>query len=259
MQMSFPVRTAVSGSARRRASLALRGAALGGLLMALPGCQSIDVNASNAAQIRMIAASPDAPGLDFEVGSSVVAYNVGFGDATSYVTESPANYKVSIVNHNTNGVLATQTQTLSAQKTYTALAGNVAASLQETILQDQNSPAPSGEIAVRVLDQALHVGAVDVYLVPSTGKLTTTAPILTNLSFGSNSGYINIPSGTYAIAVVPTGTVPVSTTVTLLTGPSVGYAVGAVRTVVLIDQLVTTTPGVGAIVAVDYDSPGASQ
>ena len=99
------------------------------------------------------------------------------------------------------------------------------------------------------------MGAIDIYLVPSGGKLTTTLPLLTNINFETNTGYVNIPAGTYAIAVVPTGTVPISTTTTLLTGPQVGYSAGAVRTVVLMDQQITSTPGVQAIVGDDYDSP----
>ena len=130
--------------------------------------------------------------------------------------------------------------------------------MQETILTDQTTPAPTGQISVRLIDQATRVGAVDVYLVPSSGKLATTSPFVTGVNFGSNTGYINVPAGTYAIAVVPSGTVPISTTVTLLTGAQVGYSAGAVRTVVLIDQQIVTSPGVQAIVADDYDSPSAT-
>lgn len=224
-------------------------------LGSLSGCQSIDVNSSNAAQLRMIAASPDAPGLDFyENNNAALAYNLGFGTVTSYVALAPGNYSIAADSAGTRTTLVSANATLATQKTYTALIGNVDANLQETILQDQNQPAPSGEIAVRFVDQATKVGAVDVYLIPSGGSLTTTAALVTNLNFQGNTGYLNIPAGTYAIAVVPTGTVPVATTTTLLTGAQVGYAAGAVRTVVFIDVKVTTTPGVQAVVADDYDT-----
>jgi hypothetical protein len=226
-------------------------------LISLAGCQSVDVNAGNVAQVRFIQASPDAPGIDFYANNAAEAYNVGFGYGTSYVPVAPGNYTITADKADTRTVLASAGQGMAIGQQYTVLVGNTVSSLQETILTDQSTPAPSGEISVRLIDEATRAGAVDVYLVPSSGKLTTTA-LLTNftgLTFGTNTGYVNIPAGTYAIAVVPTGTVPVSTTVTLLSGPQVGYAVGAVRTVVLIDQQVTTTPGVAAFVADDYDSP----
>ena len=232
--------------------------ALGLLLAGLPGCQSIDVGTSNMAQVRIIDASPDAPGLDIYQNNSAVAYNLGFGTVTSYIPLAPGAYTISANSAGTKQALISAKQTLTAGRQYTAIIGNVAASLQETILTDQISPAPTGQISVRVIDQATRVGAVDLYLIPSSGKLTTTSPFLTNINFNSNSGYINIPAGTYAIAVVPTGTVPISTTVTLLTGAQLGYSAGSVRTVVLIDQQIVTSPGVQAIVADDYDSPSAT-
>ena len=81
-----------------------------------------------------------------------------------------------------------------------------------------------------------------------------------NLGFGANSGYIDLPEGTYAIAVVPTGTVLASSTVTLFSGAQIAYVSGAVRTIVLIDQAPVgaqhpaTTPAVQAIVAEDADA-----
>jgi len=233
-------------------------AALGLLLPALPGCQNIQTTAVDSAQIRFIDASPDAPGLDIYQNTSAVAYNLGFGTITSYVPLSQGIYTFAAESAGTRQTLVSAKQTLTVGKQYTAVIGNVAASLQETILTDQNTPAPLGQIAVRFIDQATRVGAVDIYLVPSTGKLLTTAPVATNIPFAGNTGYITVPAGTYAIAVVPTGTVPISTTVTLLTGAQIAYSAGAVRTVVLIDSQILTTPAVQAIVAADYDSPSAT-
>ena len=115
--------------------------------------------------------------------------------------------------------------------------------------------APSGQVALRFVNEATHAGAVDIYIVPSSGKLLTTAAIATGVLFTSNTGYINVSAGTYAIAVVPTGTVPLSTTATLYTGSQIAYSNGAVRTVVLIDAPIAITPAVTAIIASDYDSP----
>lgn len=228
------------------------------LIVGLSGCQSIDVNSSNATQVRFVDAnsSANATGLDFyENNNAALAYNLGFGYATSYLQLGPNNYTIQAEQSGTRTVLAQASGTFAPLKTYTVLVGPVAAGLQETILQDQNSPAPSGQIAVRVLDQATKVGAIDVYLVVNGGKLSTTTPFLTNINFGTNTGYLNIPAGTYSIAVVPTGTVPTTTTTTLYTGTQVGYTAGAVRTIVLIDAQLTSTPAVNAMVLPDYDVP----
>jgi hypothetical protein len=155
--------------------------------------------------------------------------------------------------------LVASTDTLAAGKQYTEIIGNGLANLQQTVFLDQSSPAPGGEVAVRLINEATRSGAVDVYLIPKGSRAANTSPIATNLNFGVNSGYITIPEGTYAMAVVPTGTVLASSTVTLLSGAQVDYASGAVRTVVLIDQEIlgaqhaALTPGVQAVVADDVD------
>jgi hypothetical protein len=246
--------------ARFAVRLGVRLGAAAVAMATLAGCQSIDVNSSNAAQIRVVNASPNAGGLDFYDNKVAVAYNLGFQTQTSYVATNPGTQTITAdaAGATPPQVLTSATASLGSQKNYTVLVGNVYANLQETILLDQNFPAPTGQIAVRFLDQATAVGAVDIYLIPSGGKLTTTLPFLTDINFGTNTGYIDIPSGTYAIAVVPTGTVPVSTTVTLLTGAQVGYAAGAVRTVVLTDVQLTSTPAVYPVILDDYDSPSST-
>ncbi len=158
----------------------------------------------------------------------------------------------------THQTLVSAKQTLAVDHRYTAIVGNFAANLQETILADQTMPAPSGQISIRVINQATRAGAVDIYLVPSSGKLATTAPLATGIAFAGHTGYINVPVANYALAVVPAGSVPVSTAVTLFAGPQVVYSAGAVRTVVLIDSPLASAPAVQAIVADDYDPASAT-
>jgi len=232
-------------SDRRRAFFAAMLLAAAGL----SGCQGIT---SNSAQIRVIDASPDAGVIDSYQNSSALAYNLGFGTMTSYIPMSPGAYNLAAVKAGTR-------QTLAPNRQYTEIIGAGLANLQQTLLLDQSTPAPAGRISIRVINQTTRSGAVDVYLIPF-GKGSSTSPVAVNLGFGANSGYIDLPEGTYAIDVVPTGTVLASSTATLFSGAQVAYASGAVRTVVLIDQAsvgtqhAALTPGVQSIVAEDTDA-----
>ena len=239
-----------SGYAARIAAILL-------IAAGLSGCQSIS---TNSAQLRVIDASPDAGLIDSYQNSSALVYNLGFGTMTNYVPMTPGSYTLAADKAGTRQTLAASTDTLVAGKQYTQIVGNNLVNLQQTMFLDQSAPAPSGQVAVRLINEATRSGAVDVYLVPMSGRLANTSPIAVNLALGANSGYINVPEGTYAIDVVPTGTTPVSSTVTLLSGAQVEYVSGAVRTVVLIDQEIlgaqhaALTPGVQAIVADDADA-----
>ena len=239
-----------------RGAMQLGGLAL--LLGALPGCQNI-TGSVPVSQVRIIDASPDAPGLDIYQAGTALAYNLGFGTVTSYVSIGPGISTISADTAGSKQQLTTARGTFAASTEYTVLVGNVAADLSETILTDQSGPAPSGEISVRFLDQATRFSTgVDVYFVPSGSTIATVSPILTNVVFGTNSGYINVPIGTYTLILLPTGTVPVATTVPIYTGAKVTYAAGAARTLILLDQQVITDPGFQVITADDYDSPSST-
>ena len=223
----------------------------------LSGCQGI-VNTPSLSQLRVITASPDAPGLDIYQGSAVLTYNLGFGTVSSYVPMNPGTYTIAAKGDGTTQTLVSAKGTFVAGSQYTVLIGNVSASLQETILKDQSQAAPSGQISLRFISQATRVSPMDVYLIPAGLKLTSVTPVVTNLSFGINTGYLNIPTGSYTLILVPTGTVPTSTTVATYSGPQVTYTGGSATTVILIDQQLVTTPGLAVVTATDYTPPTAT-
>jgi hypothetical protein len=237
---------------------AARLAGLALLLAGLPGCQNI-TGAMPVSQVRIINASPDAPGLDIYQGaagqgSSALAYGLGFGTVTSYVSIPPGSATIAAVTAGSKQQMTMARGSFAAAGEYTVLIGNVAGDLTETVLTDQSAPAPSGQISVRVLDQATRFGAgVDVYLVPSGMTIASVSPILVNAVFGTNGGYVNLPAGTYTVAVLPTGTLPGSGTVPIYTGAKVTYAAGSARTLVLLDQQASAEPGFQVITAEDFN------
>jgi len=228
------------------------------LLMALAGCGQVSGSSTRISQLRIIDASPDAGGLDVYAANTAVIYNLGFGSITSYVPIVPGTYTLSGDQAGTRNVVVSTRASLAPSIQYTLLVGNVAAGIQSTVLQDQSQAAPVGQIAIRVIDQATRIGAVDVYLVPGGGTLLTTTPAFTNVTFGSLGTYVNVPTGTYSLVVLPMGTVLAATTVTTYSGAKVTYSGGSARTVILLDQPLVTTPGVQVITANDYDSPTAT-
>lgn len=236
---------------------AVRFACAAVLLGTLSGCQAI-VSNPQLSQVRIITASPDAPGLDIYDGNSVMTYNLGFGTITSYIPISPGTYTFNADTAGSKQLVSSSKATLAPFGQYTVLIGNVSAGIQQVTLTDQSQPAPSGEISLRFIDQATRAGAVDIYLVPATQKLTAVTPLVTGVIFGTNTGYLNVPTGTYSVVMVPTGTVPISTTVATYSGAQVTYSGGAARTLILIDQQLVTTPGLQVITANDYDSPSAT-
>ncbi len=241
-----------------RPALAVLAAALS---FGLSGCGDVNTSSRQIAAFRIVDASPDAGGLDVYANNTVLTYNVGFGTVSSYIAFTPGTYTFAAKQSGATTVLSSTRGTLLQNTEYTLLIGNVAAGLQTLLLQDQSQPAPSGQIALRFIDQATRIGAVDVYLVPQGGTLLTTIPVLTGLTFNNTTNaprYIDVPTGSYTLVVVPSGTVLSATTVTSYTGAVVSYPGGSARTVIFLDQQLVTVPGVQVITANDYDAAGAT-
>jgi hypothetical protein len=238
---------------RRESLLAVLSAAI----LALPGCQSV-TGSPNLSQIRIVDTSPDAGGLDVYQGTGALAYNLGLGTITSYVPTTPGSYGINVNNAGTHQQVVTASGTFVTGAQYTVLIGNYSNTLQEIILKDQSQPAPSGQFSVRIIDQSTRAGAVDLYLVPTGSTITQVHPILTNVIFSQNTGYMNIATGAYTLIAVPTGTIPTTASGTSYTGSAVTYSSGTARTIVLIDQQLGTTPGLQVIFANDFDPVGAT-
>ena len=169
-------------------SRALSFAALTFVVLALPGCQSV-TGSPNVAEIRIVDTSPDAPGLDIYQGTNILAYNLGLGTITTYVQTTPGTYGFLADSAGTKQQLVSAQGTLLNGSQYTILIGNYLNSLQEIVLKDQSTPAPTGQMNVRFLDQSTTTGAIDLYLVPSGSTLLTVKPIITNITFNVNTGW----------------------------------------------------------------------
>jgi hypothetical protein len=235
--------------------LAARLAAAITILVTLTGCQAI-VSSAPQAHVRIINATPDAPRLDLYQDSNALAFNLDFGTVTSYIQLAPGAYNITANTAGTRQVLSAAKTTFTTAGQYTVLIGNTAASLQQLTLADQSQPAPPGQTALRFISQATRAGAIDIYLVPSGQKISSVIPLVTGFAFGANTGYVNVPTGTYSLAMLPSGTSPAGSTIATYAGPQVTYSAGAARTVILIDSPPVSTPGIKVITANDFDPPG---
>ena len=236
---------------------ALRGAVLWAIVASLCGCGSLRSNYGAAAQVRFIAASRQAPVVDFYAGPVALVYNQGFGTPSSYLPLPPGETRLAAMSSTASQMLVTATGELLPAHSYTVLMGNTMGALTETLIEDQTAPAPAGDVEFRILDQVTHPGAVDVYVRAPSGKLAGSRPVAMNIGLNGNSGYVALPAGTYAVLVLPAGTVPSAATVPLYTGSLERYEAGAVTTAVLIDGGGPSSTAVDAILASDVD-PAAS-
>lgn len=226
-------------------------------LIALTGCQGL-ISTPSSSQVRIIDVSAETPNLDVYQSHEALAYSLGFGTITSYVPVLPGTYTIAANSTGSAQVLSAAKETFLPSTQYTVLIGDGAARAQQLTLEDQNRPAAQGQIALRFIGEASRAGAVDIYLVPPRQTLTDARPIVTNVAFGANTGYLSAVAGIYTIFMLPAGTVPSTTTIPVYAGTQVAYTEGSARTVILIDQRQISGYHLQIIAANDYDPPSAS-
>ena len=205
-------------------------------------------------QVRIIDASPDAPAIDIHQNAATGLYNVGFGTVSSYIPVAPGAYTHAAYTAGTSQQLAKVRASFDDGGQYTVLTGNTAAALQMSILRDRSTPAPAGQVALRIVTQTTRPAAFDLYLLPAGSSMTALVPLASHATFGANTGYINAPSGTYSLVAFPAGSSPLASK-PIYNGAQKNYPSGAVRTLVLIDQPTRNpaAPSLQVITANDVD------
>ncbi len=166
--------------------------------------------------------------MDFYVNGTGSAYGVGYESFTSYLPVSPGTADLSIHRAGTGRGLLTTQAALSGGHHYTAVVSHTLGSLQERVFEDQEAPAPAGQMALRVVNATGGVSPLTVYVAPtrsSTAVPETALPVAT----GTASAYLLKTAGVdYTVtATVADGglSLPVAS-VTVKSGS------GAVRTVI---------------------------
>lgn len=244
---------AVAGENQRsfwvRMSVTVCVAALPVLVGLLSGCQNVQGGSmTTTTMVRVIDASYNAPAVNVNVGSTPIATNTAALTITNYAFLPPQNATVYAYPVGTKTATASAVGQFLASQEHSLFLTDSGAGYTATILTDQVTTPPSGYISIRFLQQALSVGPVDVYLVPSTSTLAGSKPLLSNLAVQAVTDYIPVPAGTYTVVVTPTGI-----TTSAYTSTSTTYTAGQVRTMLIMDAQLTTNPPVTVVVGNDLN------
>lgn len=207
-------------------------------------------NGLSAAQVRFVQISPGSPEMDFYVNGTAAAYGVGYENFTSYMPVSPGSASLSANRSGLGQTLASAQTALSGGRQYTMILSHGLGSLQEHIYADQDTPAPAGQMALRVLNEVEGLGAMTVYIAAAhRGSAPATA---ISVPAASVSGYIAAPATDYTVTAtqeshgvnLPLGTVTVKA------------SSGGVRTVVFAGAFQPETHNsVVGFTLIDADAP----
>jgi hypothetical protein len=217
-------------------------------LLPLLGCQSVENSAPSQTEVRVIDASYNAPAVDVKVGTTTIAANIGAATFTNYAFLPPEDTTAYVYPTGTSKATASAVGDFLVSQQHSVFITDSTSGYTATILTDQALTPPTGYFSIRFLQQAVNAGAVDIYLVPSTGTLSGSKPLFSNVAPGAVEGYTNVMAGIYTIVITPTGVIT-----TPYSSSSITFVAGQVRTALIMDAQLTTNPPVTVVIGDDLN------
>ena len=133
-----------------------------GVLLGCGGSRS-----SESGNLRFLQGSPDAPQVNLLVDGKSVATNIGYINATGYVSVKSGSRHVQVVPVSGASPVLDANITITASGNQTLIISGPAAGIQNVLLTDGGTTATTGDAHVRVVNASSSMGTADVYIVPS--------------------------------------------------------------------------------------------
>lgn len=183
------------------------------------GSEFVDLSSFGTANVMVVHASPDAPGVDLLVDDAIAGSNLTFPANTDYltITGGTRNVKVNVTGTSTTVIEAYLD--LERNMNYTVFASNSVANIQPLVLMDNLAAPAAGNAHVRFVHLSPDAPAVDI-------TTTTGAVVFGDQSFLGSTDFTPLGADTYDLQVRLAGTETV-----VLELPGIALADGKIYTV----------------------------
>jgi len=192
-------------------------------VLALMACSSDETTSTGGdeAMVKVVHASPDAPGVDLFVDDAKVnGEPLTFPNNTGYLGVPAGDRKIDVKAAGTETAVISATLTLDAGKIYSVYAINGLDDIEPLVTEDDLTAPASGKAHVRFLHLSPDAPAVDI-------RVTDGPTLWQNRTFKDDGAtFAPVDAGTYDLEVVLAGTDTV-----VLDLPGIALSDGAIYTV----------------------------
>jgi hypothetical protein len=201
-----------------------------GVLSAACSDDGDNTGPEGGARVRVVHASPDAPGVDVLVDDAKVLGDVPYLAASDYLDAPAGSLNLKVNAAGTATTVIDADLDLVDGTDYTVIAAGPVQAIEPIVLQDDNSAPASGKARVRAIHGAPSAPSVDIYVTAPGTDLGTIAPALAAVNFGDVADYIEVPAGDYQVRVALAGTKTV-----VIDSGTLTLSSGQVRTAIAVD------------------------
>lgn len=171
--------------------------------LAMAGCSDDDKSTApqiSNAEVLVIHASPDAPGVDLLVDNvKVNSQALTFPNNTGYLNVPAGNRNIKVNASGTSTSVIDANLDLSADISYSIFAIDSLASIAPLVIEDNLGTPASGKSHVRFIHLSPNAPAVDI-------TLTDGTVVFGNKAFGQYTPFTPLDAGTYNLQVRLAGT-----------------------------------------------------
>lgn len=149
---------------------------------------------ASKANVLVVHASPDAPGVDLLVDNTVAGTNLTFPNNTGYlsVNGGTRNIKVNVTGTSTTVIQANLN--LEENKYYSVFAVNQVSAIEPLVFEDNLTAPASGKAHVRFIHLSPNAPAVNI-------TLTDGTVVFNNVPFKGSVNFTPLDAGTYNLQV----------------------------------------------------------
>ncbi len=172
-------------------------------MLAFIGCSEddspMDPTPQTKAMVKVVHASPDAPGVDFLVDNNVAGSNLTFPNNTGYLEVNAGTRNVKVNVAGTDQTVIEADLELMKDKSYSVFAVDVVSSIEPLVLEDNLADPASGKAHVRFIHLSPNAPAVDI-------TLTDGAVVFGDVEFKEYVDFTPLDAGSYDLQVRLQGT-----------------------------------------------------
>lgn len=164
----------------------------------------LDVDTPTALRVGHL--SPDAGMVDVLANGAEYLTDVPFPTVTDFAGLPADTYTIAVTPANMPGVFAIGPVDLdlAAGTAYSLLAVDFLASIEALIAVDDPRPVAT-HAKVRIIHAAPSAQNVDVYVTAVGADINNETPLLSDVEFKANTGYLAVSPGDYDVTVTPAG------------------------------------------------------
>jgi len=183
-------------------------------LLVLGSCNSgngVVTVASTKANLRVVNLVPNANGpINVTLDDNPFAVGVAFESLQPYqevnaITQANPTSTLDATVTGSVSSLITSTFVPVSETNYTYIMFGPVSQAVGQLVNDTVVDSGAGNFNMRAINCAAGIGAIDVYLTAPGADLNTVAPVVSNIVYGSPSGFGTLPIGTLVLRVTPAG------------------------------------------------------